>query len=108
LTGLGQRIKLHEIVDATMNSSYVISDQYQVTTFQLTGGDVISGRILAKDANKTTIASNSLKPFGTTIFQNADIQRSDPLPVSTMPAGLLNALNEEEVLGFIGILNCRW
>ncbi len=104
LTSLGQRFSVKDILDAIVNPSKAISDQYQTTLFTLVNGDVVSGRTLSKDSRNVVIVPNALKPAETRSISLDAISSIDPLPVSTMPPGLLNALNEEEVLDLVSYL----
>lgn len=104
LTSVGQRFTLKDVLDAIINPSNAISDQYQLMTIQLSGGEVISGRIHSRDATRTVVSPNVLKPTHTRTLQNKDIVSISPLPVSSMPPNLLVALNEEEVLDLIAYI----
>lgn len=104
LTGVGQRFTVNDLLESIIHPSRTISDQYQMITLHLKGGDSVSGRILSKDSSKTLIATNVLKPMQSRVIENSDILSSVALPVSTMPPGLLDNLNEEEVLDLIVFL----
>lgn len=104
LTSIGQRFTIRDLLDAINHPSKTISDQYQLMTVTLENGESLSGRIHARDSEKISIASNVLKPTQTQSIRNSEIDRITPLPVSTMPPGLLNTLNEEEVLNLLAYL----
>ena len=104
LTTVGQRFTVIDLLDSIINPSNSISDQYQVVTLRLRDGEVLSGRIHSKDAQTTVIATNALKPMQTRTIQNSNIMDATPLPVSTMPPALLNALNEQEVLDLLAYI----
>ena len=104
LTGVGQRFTVNDLLESIIHPSKVISDQYQLNTLHLKGGDSVSGRIVSKDSSTTLIATNVLKPMQSQVVENSDIVSSVALPVSTMPPGLINNLNEEEVLDLIAFI----
>ncbi len=104
LTTVGQRFTVNDLLDSVINPSASVSDQYQVVTLQLKNGEALSGRIHAKDASSTVIATNVLKPMQARTIANSEIEQSTPLPVSTMPPALLNTLNEGEVLDLLAYI----
>ena len=104
LTGVGQRFTIRDLIDSIVHPNNAISDQYQLMILAMKNGDSLTGRVHSRDADKTTLAPNVLKPNLTRSIRNADIASITPLPVSTMPPGLLNTLNEEEVLDLIAYL----
>lgn len=104
LTAVGQRFTVKDVLDAIINPSNAISDQYQLMTLQMKNGEVLSGRIHSKDTSHTVISPNALKSTVTRNLPNADIVSVTLLPVSSMPPGLLNALNEDEVLDLLAYI----
>lgn len=104
LSTVGQRFTVRDILDATIHPSKAISDQYQMTTLELADGKTLSGRIVSRDERTTRIATELLRPTKSTAVPNESIRRTRAEPVSTMPSGLLNALNEEELLDLLAYL----
>jgi putative heme-binding domain-containing protein len=104
LSTLGKRFTVRDILDATIHPSRAISDQYQVMTFELEDGRYVSGRVLSRDETSTHIAIDLLRPTVATTVPNDAILRSRAEPLSTMPTGLLNTLNEDELLNLIAYM----
>jgi putative heme-binding domain-containing protein len=104
LSTLGQRFTVRDIVEATIHPSKAISDQYQMVTLELADGRTMSGRIVSRDEQNTRIATNLMRPTESAAVPNGAIRKSIAHPVSTMPAGLLNALNEDELLDLVAYL----
>lgn len=104
LSSVGQRFTVRDILEAIIHPSRAISDQYQMTTLVLGDGRTISGRVISRDAKRTRIATNLMRPTQSVAVENTSIRSTRAEPVSTMPSGLLNALNEEELLDLIGYL----
>ena len=104
LSSIGQRFTLRDILDTTINPSKAISDQYQMMTLELKDGSTLSGRIVSRDARSTRIATNLMRPTQSSAIDNDAIRRIRPEPVSTMPSGLLDPLNEEELLDLLAYL----
>lgn len=104
LTSIGQRFTVKDLLDSIIHPSKAISDQYQMTIFTLEGGEIVSGRVLSQDASRVVILPNAMNPSESRSIANAEIASMNPLPASTMPPGLLNALNKEEVLDLVAYL----
>lgn len=107
LSGIGRRFNVRDILEATIHPSRAIPDQYQVMTLELTDGKTLSGRIISRDANTTRIVTDLLRPTRSTAVPTGSIRRVRPEPVSTMPSGLLNALNDDELLDLLAFLVSR-
>ncbi len=104
LTGSGNRYTLRDLLENIIEPSKVISDQYESTQIDKTDGSVIVGRITSKDADTVSVAMNPLAPTDVVKVPLKDIKAQHPYPISMMPPGLLNALNEEEVLDLLAYL----
>lgn len=104
LTQLYTRFDRNEMVDAVFSPNDEISDQYAFTLFHLKDGKKMAGRILAEKGDKITIMQN---PYSTTLtveLAKADIVKRELSPVSPMPPGLLNRLNEQEIVDLFAYL----
>jgi putative heme-binding domain-containing protein len=107
LSTLGQRFTVHDILEATIHPSKAIPDQYQVMTLELTDGKTLSGRIVSRDERFTRIATDLMRPSDSVAVANASITKTIAQPISTMPAGLLNPLNEDELLDLLAYLKAQ-
>jgi putative heme-binding domain-containing protein len=104
LSAIGQRFSIRDILEATIHPSRAISDQFQIVTLELTDGRSLSGRIVSADADSVRIATNLLRPTSVTTVAADSIRHRRPEPVSTMPPGLLNPLNEDELRDLLAYL----
>jgi putative heme-binding domain-containing protein len=104
LSTVGLRFTVRDILEATIDPSKAMSDQYQMVTLELTNGQTLSGRVVSKDVENTRIATQLMRPTESVIVPNSEIHKATAHPVSTMPSGLLNALNEDELLDLIAYL----
>ena len=73
-------------------------------TLELADGRSLSGRIVSRDEQITRIATNLMRPAESDAVPNDTIRKAIAHPVSTMPSGLLNALNEDELLDLVAYL----
>lgn len=104
LSSIGQRFTLRDILDSTLHPSKAVSDQYRVTMLVTSDGRTISGRVTSRNNQRLTIATNLNRPSQTTSIALTDIEFEQLTPISTMPEGLLNSLNLEEVLDLLAYL----
>ena len=104
LSTLGQRFTVRDILDSTINPSKAISDQYRITIIETSDGNSVSGRMVSRDSTVTHIATDLMRPSQSIVIPNASIISSTPVPVSTMPSGLLDLLNPNELLDLLAYL----
>jgi len=101
LTQAAGRFQLKDLVEAMVHPSKVVSDQYKASVVQTSGGKVYTGRIVSESPESVTIVTD---PEDATKF--AEIKRSEIEEIlasseSLMPKGLLDQLNETEVLDLL-------
>ena len=101
LTQAAGRFQLQDLVEAMVHPSKVVSDQYKASIVQTAEGKVYTGRIVSESPEKITVVTD---PEDATKF--VEIKRSDIEEIlasneSLMPKGLLDPLNESEVLDLL-------
>jgi putative heme-binding domain-containing protein len=101
LTQAGGRFQLEDLVEAIVEPSRVVSDQYKASVVQTAAGKVVTGRIVAEDEASLTIVTDPEDATKFVRILRSDIDEITPSATSLMPAGLLDQLNEEEVLDLI-------
>jgi putative heme-binding domain-containing protein len=104
LTALGRRFTLRDVTEAILKPNLAISDQYMMTVIETRQGQTLAGRIISRDNESIRIATDMLKPAFSTTVPIGEIAVESKLPVSTMPGGLLNSLNADEVLDLLAYL----
>jgi putative heme-binding domain-containing protein len=104
LTGAGNRYSVHDLLQAIVEPSHVISDQYGSEIFELTDGSALAGRVVGEDGDALLVLTNPFAPDDTTrvIRQSIKARRSNP--VSLMPAGLINSLNGGELQDLVAYI----
>ena len=103
LTGAGGRYAATDLLDAILNPSGVVSDQWQDSLIELTDGGIVVGRIVSDDGTTMTVATNPLGPERESISR-ASVAKIEPLPTSSMPPGLLDTRSEQEILDLLAYL----
>jgi putative heme-binding domain-containing protein len=104
LSSLGQRFTVRDILDATVNPSKAVSDQYRVSIVLTSDGRTLSGQVVSRDSEKLTMATNLRRPSQTTSIPLSDIDAEHPTTISTMPEDSLDPLNLDEVLNLLAYL----
>ena len=82
----------------------MISDQFGTDLITKTDGSSFIGRILTREGGKVTVMTNPFAPQQQLTIPAADIARTEEHKVSMMPRGLINVLNEQELLDLIAYL----
>jgi putative heme-binding domain-containing protein len=107
LTSLAGRFSALDILESVVEPNKVISDQYAAVDVLTTDGRVVTGRIVNHGKGRLVINTNMLDPNANENINSAKIDELTISPVSMMPAGLLNTLNEDEVLDLMAFLLSR-
>lgn len=103
LTTVGRRFGVRDILQSIVEPSHAISDQYQQMEFE-TNGKTIVGRVTNIQGDKVTVSTNMLDPMMETSIRRDDMDSQSPSKVSVMPEGLLNTLDEGEILDLLAFL----
>ena len=97
LTQLGTRFSYKDMLEAIIEPSKTISDQYGATVFYLKEGGSVLGRLISQDNDKYIISQNPFAPLTTREILKKDVVRTRVSEVSPMLPGLINRLNAEEL-----------
>jgi putative heme-binding domain-containing protein len=81
-----------------------ISDQYAFTLFHLDNDKKIAGRILSESTDSIKIMPNPLNTLYTVQLSKSSVIKQELSPISPMPSGLLNRLNEKEITDLFAYL----
>ncbi len=107
LTQAGGRFQLKDLVEAIVEPSRIVSDQYKASIVQTDEGKAYTGRIVVEDADAITIVTDPEDATKFVRVPRSAIEEIVASPTSLMPKGLLDALNEEEVLDLIAYTLAR-
>lgn len=104
LTQLGTRFSKKDILEATINPSDVISDQYHATVFELKEGGSIVGKLTDQDEQNYYVSQNPFAPDDLRTIPKSSVDFTKNSDVSIMLPGLINRLNEEELKDLMAYL----
>ncbi len=107
LTQAAGRFSTKDLLEAIVEPSKVVSDQYRVTQISTEGGDVVAGRVLLEDKQRLVLLTDPEDSRKTKEVAIEEIASRKLSEVSVMPKELLNGLNRDEVLDLIAYLLSR-
>jgi putative heme-binding domain-containing protein len=107
LTGLAGRFSARDILESVLEPDKMISDQYAAVVIQTTTGRIVTGRVTNFSGDKITLNTDMLAPNAFESVDRSEIEQMTNSTTSMMPAGLLNTLNEEELLDLMAFLLSR-
>lgn len=97
LSQIHSKFGSYDLTFAIISPSDEISDQYANTIFYTSDGKKTIGRMLSEEGDSLNIMPNGFNPSYTIKLAKADIEKQELSPVSPMPPGMLNRLNEKEI-----------
>jgi putative heme-binding domain-containing protein len=104
LSQLGTRFSAKDILDATINPSAVISEQYHATTLELKAGGSIVGRLTDQDDVNYYVSQNPFSPDDIRTVPKNTVSIAKNSDISIMLPGLINRLNHEELRDLMAYL----
>jgi len=107
LTQAGGRFQLPDLVEALVEPSKVVSDQYKASIVQTADGRVVTGRIVVESPESITIVTDPEDATKFATISRSEIEEIVPATESLMPKGLLDQLNEREVLDLMAYVLAR-
>jgi putative heme-binding domain-containing protein len=104
LTGAGSRYTVRDLAESIIEPSKVISDQYAFQQITKKDGSLVIGRVLAEESGAYSVMTNPFAPEASMQVPVHDVASRKDYPVSPMPPGLVNMLNEDELLDLVAYL----
>ncbi|WP_143305614.1 c-type cytochrome [Chitinophaga vietnamensis] len=104
LTQLGTRFSTKDILEAIIDPSKTISDQYAATVFTLKNGSTVLGRMVSQDKEKYVISQNPFAPQEHRELRKSEVAGTKVSNVSVMLPGLINRLNPDELRDLMAYL----
>jgi putative heme-binding domain-containing protein len=107
LTQAAGRFQVKDLVEAIVEPSRVVSDQYRASIVQTSDGRVVTGRIVAESPDRIVVVTDPESATACVEIERSAIDEVVSSPTSLMPAGLLDQLNEHEALDLIAYVLSR-
>ena len=107
LTQAGGRFQVKDVVEAIVEPSLVVSDQYRASVVQTADGQVFTGRIVAESPERITVVTDPEDATKVVEISRSTIEEIHQSAASLMPAGLIDQFNEDEVLDLVAYVLSR-
>ncbi len=104
LTAVARRLSTRDLLEAIIDPSKEISDQYGTIVLIRRDGSQLQGRIVNLAAGAIHIAQNLLDPSAVVKVPESQIESITASKVSLMPTGLLNVLTTDEITDLLAYL----
>ena len=103
LTGVGSRLSPHDLLESIVLPSKVIAEGYAATEIETKSGQVVIGRVVREDDEIVVVVPQTATAEAASL-RKSDIRRRELSKVSNMPAGILNTLQESQILDLLAYL----
>jgi putative heme-binding domain-containing protein len=103
LSGAGAKYSRRDLLEAILEPSKIISDQYQNLTVTKKDGEDVTGRLVEDSDAKVVLIINPLTGEKVDI-KTSDVKNRAPAKLSPMPEGLASVLTREEILDLLAYL----
>lgn len=104
LTAVGGRFSVHDLAEAVLEPSKVVSDQYAFDTVIKKDGSQVVGKLIEEKDEHWILATSPFDFSATIEIERSEIKDIKPSPISPMPAGLINRLNPDELKDLLAFL----
>jgi putative heme-binding domain-containing protein len=101
ISGAANRYTMRDFLENIIDPSKVISDQYGSLQIEKKDGSLIIGRAAGEENGSLLVMTNPMHPAQLTVVKPDEIKSKKDYPVSMMPPGLINTLNQDELLDLI-------
>jgi putative heme-binding domain-containing protein len=104
LTQLGTRFSYRNMLEAIIEPSKTISDQYGATVFFMNDGNSVLGRLVSEDKDNYQVSQNPFAPQQLREISKKNVSRIMVSEVSPMLPSMINNLNPEELKDLLAYL----
>ena len=104
LTGSGGRYSAHDLLEQIIYPSKEINEQFVPTFVTLKNGDAFTGVIVNLNGDSISLNTDLYNPNQRRNFWRKDVVSMGPSPVSPMPPGLLNMMEEYEIMDLLAYI----
>jgi len=91
------------VLEAIIEPSKALSEQYASFIFTLKSGDIVTGQIAEENNDHFAVVTDPLAGTRKIVGKGGIVSRQLS-PVSVMPPGLINVLTKEEVLDLLAYI----
>ena len=100
---MGRRLSVHDLLESLLLPSKVIAEGYATTEIETNSGEIVSGRVEREDGQLVVVRPLAAFQDAVTL-RKADIRHRALSKVSNMPTGIVNSLEEKQILDLLAYL----
>jgi putative heme-binding domain-containing protein len=104
LTGVTRRFNARDLLEAVIEPSRVVSDQYRTSRIALKDGRLLTGKVKDLSGNTLVLMTNPLDPANLLMVARDGIEEIAWSGSSPMPEGLLDSFTKQDVLDLLEFL----
>ncbi|MES2920272.1 MAG: family 16 glycoside hydrolase [Verrucomicrobiota bacterium] len=104
LTAVAGRFSIRDLAEAIVEPSKEISDQFHFSVITKTDGSSLSGTVVDEKDDAFIVAVSAFNLSQTEEIPRSQISTIEPSPISPMPPGLINRLNEDELRDLLAFI----
>jgi len=104
LTGAGGRYSPRDLLDAIVNPSKEINEQFVPTVITKTDGTQVIGTIVNLNSDTVKVNTDGSDPNQQVSVDRKQVTSIEPSKISLMPPGLVNILSKSEVLDLLAFV----
>ena len=104
LTGAGGRYSPHDLLDQVINPSKEINEQFVPVIVKMKNGDIVTGVVVNMNGDRVTVNTDMFNPNQRVNVSRPQVESIEPSKVSPMPPGLLNLMQEDEVMDLLAYI----
>jgi putative heme-binding domain-containing protein len=101
LTNAGGRYSAQDFIDQVFHPSKEINEQFVPIVLTKTDGETVTGVIVNLNGDTVSVNTDLSNPFQQERVDRKEVESIEPSKISTMPSGLLNILEKDEILDLI-------
>jgi putative heme-binding domain-containing protein len=104
LTGVARRFNTRDLLEAVIEPSRIISDQYRVSQIALKDGRLLTGKIKDLSGNTLVLMADPLDAANLLMVARDGVEEIAWSRSSPMPEGLLDSFTKQEILDLLEFL----
>src|SRR5204862_3438472 len=101
---VGARFDARALLESVIEPSRVVAEPYRNVAITTKAGLIYEGRVVSEDKTTVVLATNPVDPDDRRRVAKAQIESQRVSEISSMPEGLLNMMERDEVLDLIAWL----
>ena len=104
LTGSGGRYSAHDLLEQIIHPSKEINEQFVPVNVKMKSGETVTGVVVNMNGDRVTVNTDMFNPNQRVNVKRQEVESIEPSKVSPMPPGLLNLMQEDEVMDLLAYI----